>query len=254
MDAEYLKIIVILLAFTFFVIFFIFTTAVAVYLKIFIQKGLGAKEFILSKNYTGGIPHKQFEWIHYFDILYDFFMLFVLSFASYSTIAGMLLPMLLGFDIKPYWVIGLYLFLVFVWVVIIPIDEIESITKPRWTFPTAPKGIMIVWKKRSKFGYVYNFISKYFIYIFLLLAIFSLIIVFLFINNKNCDSKQLNTDKDCSCSQDAKKESYQVMCFAPPCPTETYYRCRYSECKINTDCPKGQVCGGDGEIGKCRPI
>ncbi len=254
MDAEYLKIVVILLAFTFFVIFFMFTTAVAVYLKIFIQKKADRKELILSKFYTGELPNIQIKWTHYLRILYDLFMLFSLSLVCYATIAGMLFPMLLSFDINPYQIIGFYLFLVFVLIVIVPINDIENITKPRWTRSSAPRGITLIWRKGSKFGYAYNFLSKYFVYIFLLLAIFSLIIIFLSINNKNCDSRELNTNKDCSCSQGAKKESYQIMCFAPPCPTETYYRCIYSECKINTDCPKGQVCGGDGEIGKCRPI
>lgn len=173
MDIGYLKILLTLLAFSFLIMFFIFTTTVAVYLKIFIQKRSGAKEFILSKNYTGGIPNTQFEWMHYFGIFYDFFMLFVLSFASYSAITFLLLGML-EFNSKPYQAIGLYLFLILLLVVIMPIDKIESITKPRWIFTLfAPKGITITWRKGSRFGYIYNFISKYFIYIFLLLAIFS---------------------------------------------------------------------------------
>jgi len=177
MNPEYLKIILVLFAFTFFVIFFIFTTAVAVYLKIFIQKGSDAKEFILSKNYTGGRPTTQFKWMPIFDIFYDFLMLSVLSLISYSAFVILLLGLLLGFDSKPYQIIGLFLCLVFLLVVTIPINEIESITKPRWIFTLfAPKGIMITWQKGSRFGYFYNFISKYFIYIFLLLAVFSTVI------------------------------------------------------------------------------
>ena len=87
-----------------------------------------------------------------------------------------------------------------------------------------------------------------------LIIILAVIVTFLFIRYQECDSIQLNANKDCYCPQDAKKESYPVVCIVPPCPTETYYRCRYSECEINADCPKGQVCGGDGKIGKFRPI
>lgn len=179
MEIQYLNIVLVLLAFTFFVLFFIFTTAVAAYLKIVIQKRSGSKDFILSKNYTGGTPKTQFKWMHHFDILYDFFALFVLSFISYSTLTGLLLPVLLGYDNNSYQVIGMYLLLIFLLTIVVPINEIESITKPRWSFPTAPKGIMIVWRKGSKFGYVYNFISKYFVYIFLALTVFSFVVFFL---------------------------------------------------------------------------
>ncbi len=196
MEAQYLNTILILLAFTFLTMFFIFTTAMAVYLKIFIQKRSSAKEFILSKNYTGGMPNKQFKWMHYFDIFYDFLMLFILSLLTFA------IPALiaLGQDGKSYQVIVLYLFLISFLVVIVPINEIESITKPRWIFTLfAPKGIMIIWRKGSKFGYVYNFISKNFIYIFLLVVFGVVVIVFLTKNKISITSKSdsfLNSSLD----------------------------------------------------------
>ena len=171
MEIQYLNIILTLLAFTFLTLFFIFTTAMAVYLKIFIQKGSGAKEFIASK-YTGGISNSQFKSIRTFYIFYDLFMLGVLSFITFA----MPVLIVLGEDGKLFQIIVLYLFLICSLVIIVPINELKGIARPKWIIRAgAPEGIIMIWQKGSKFGYFYNFISKYFIYIFLLLAVVSFV-------------------------------------------------------------------------------
>lgn len=175
---EYLLAIISLSAVFLFLCFFICSTAMAVYLKIFIQKRSNSKDFIVSK-YTGGISGWQFKRMRWIYIIYDFFMLSVLSLLSYLMPAIILLNTLLGFDGNPYQVIGLYLFLIFLFVILIPIDEIKNITRLKWSLPGAPGGMIMIWREGSKFGYIYNFIYNPFIYLLLFLFIFFLALAIL---------------------------------------------------------------------------
>lgn len=175
---KYLLALLFIFGMTFLLLFFIFSTAVAAYLKIFIQKRSGYKEFIVSK-YTGGISNSQFKSICSFYIFYDFFILIALSFMTFAVPAALVLQ---SDNKSSYFGIGLFIFLIFLLVIIIPIDELKGIAKPRGIWPSAPEGIIMIWQDRSKFGYIYNFFLSKFIYIILSLFIFSLVISIIFGN------------------------------------------------------------------------
>lgn len=60
-----------------------------------------------------------------------------------------------------------------------------------------------------------------------------------------CDEISFNKDSSCICPTNTIKENYNVVCVKAPCPSDTFYRCRFLECKINSDCLSGQ-CSGNG--------
>lgn len=68
-----------------------------------------------------------------------------------------------------------------------------------------------------------------------------------------CDASdaQESLNPNCICPPGAKKISGQVVCTTAPCSAEIHYSCAYSECKINSDCPPGKLCGGRG---KCKTL
>lgn len=144
----------------------------AVYLKIFIQKKLGYKEFILSK-YTGGIAREQFKCMRGFDILYDFSMISIVSFGSFTTIS----VLLFNLNNNLYLFFGLYLSIIILLIAAIPINELTEITRPKWLLKaSAPQGIIMVWQNNCKFGNIYRFIYKLFSYIVIVyLALFTIV-------------------------------------------------------------------------------
>lgn len=153
---------------------FLFSTATSVYLKIFIQKRAGYKEFIISK-YTGGISSRQFKWTRSFNIFYDFFMLSILSILSFS------ISTVVIFSLKSYWAVGLYLLIIILLTIIVPINKLKEITRPKWIMnASAPQGMIMVWEDRGKFSSIYNYIVKYFGYILFLLFVCFLVMFFLF--------------------------------------------------------------------------
>jgi len=61
------------------------------------------------------------------------------------------------------------------------------------------------------------------------------------------DFKPHTRNPYCHCLLGGQKESYTIMCDPGPCKYDgTLYRCRYFECKINSDCPSGR-CSGNGK-------
>ncbi len=147
-------------------VFFIFITAVAVYLKIFIKKKSKYKEFIVSK-YIGGISRQQLKSIRSFYIFYDFFMLLLLSIMIY------LIPSVVMFNLNdPYKIVILFLLLILILTIAVPLDNLVAITRFKWIGSSgSPKGMIMVWERGNVFGDIYNYIIKFFWRI-LLLAMF----------------------------------------------------------------------------------